>query len=148
MRRAGRSRATAQRLGGIEAIRARQRAARRALRALEGRCADIGNLCPPEVPSASLRGMADELRALPADPCDPARFALAQEQLARYCEWMAEEARPHERSPSEVLMDLAEAVDQLGRQGAVKMPRRVAGKAIATQLVGLACALQQPEGAR
>jgi hypothetical protein len=92
--------------------------------------------------------MADELRALPADPCDPARFALAQEQLARYCEWMAEEARPHERSPSEVLMDLAEAVDQLGRQGAVKMPRRVAGKAIATQLVGLACALQQPEGAR
>lgn len=142
MRRAGRSRATSQRLGGIEAIRARQRAARRALTTLEGRCAGIGNLCQPEVPSASLRAMADELRAMPADPCDPARFALAQEQLARYCEWMAEEATPHERSASEVLLDLAEAVDQLGRQGAVKVRRRVAGKAIATQLVGLACALQ------
>ena len=148
MRRSGRSRVIAQLLGGIEAIRARQRAAGRALWAMKGRCAGIGNLCPPEVPSASLRMTADELRALPADPCDPARFALAQEQLARYCEWMAEEVEPNERSASEVLLDLAEAVDQLGRQGAVRVRRRVAAKAIAIQLVGLACALQQPEGTR
>lgn len=54
MRRAGRSRATAQRLGGIEAIRARQRAARRALRALEGRCAGIGNLWVAEPPKSKM----------------------------------------------------------------------------------------------
>ena len=87
------------------------RAAQRALRALEGRCAGVGSLRPPEVPSASLRAIAEGLRAVPSDLNDPERFALAQDQLAPYCDWMAEEATPHERSASEVLTDLDQPVE-------------------------------------
>jgi len=142
VRRAGRSRAVAPPTNAQAVIRARQRAARRALSALLGRCEGVGSLCPPEVPSASLRAMADDLRAMPADPRNSDGFAIAQEQLARYCEWMAEVAEPNERTLSAVLIDLAESVRETARLGASRARARLASQAIATQLVGIAGALQ------